>query len=584
MTDSSTSKNAQEWAEFLCEKALPSPFKVGEFVVRKLSSETLSYPQLTDIINHDPILSFKILTRANKETKNSTLGKYENSKTLAHAISLLGIDGLKESINHLPKKAISPKNISSFYYLKTLSTSIYAAYLARAVSLRKKKGSPEEIYWSALFLNAPTWYLWRFATAEMRLVDFATRSNFKHAEAAEKEILGEPLKKITRAISKELLFPQVAQECYEKENQLSSSDWVSIARSTENHKYIRPIDNRALKIKLQKPHFIVMLANLLAQYSSECWYSRATLRMQRVLSYYLNCPLEEAVTFTHEIAAEMSRNHPLPGLMLPAARLFVPPINKTKVSTQKTLDDFQDQNFDTTKLLGDATKGPNTETLKQKLNNEDTFSSSSNKPTTSTLEDTRSSQSVKSIISRMKMAKNMTDQKHALFEELTSLMINKPESFANFNELMNAATQGIGYGINLKRSFVALVNKDNSRFRSYYTVGCTGMDQLKNLESPVTKGSIFQKLCERPASIWLKPNSEQKIKDLIPADFKMAVDVNEFFLMSVFAGKKPIAIFYADNMDNQTLNEQNYQQFKLLCGAVSSALQHQAKINKSSTA
>jgi transcriptional regulator with GAF, ATPase, and Fis domain len=167
-----------------------------------------------------------------------------------------------------------------------------------------------------------------------------------------------------------------------------------------------------------------------------------------------------------------------------------------------------------------------------------------------------------------------------LFEELTHLMANQPEDFSDFHELMNASTQGIAYGIELKRSFVALISKDGSRFKTYYTVGCSNFEQLKNFESKIINNTIFHKLCERPASIWVKSTSDRKIKDLIPMNFKSAIDVNEFFLMSVFVGKKPIAIFYADNMDSKALNDRNYNQFKFLCGAVSSALQYQAKIAK----
>ena len=336
MTDSITEnkmpKSAQEWAEYLNNKPLPSPFKVGELALRKLDKEALSYPQLANIINRDPILSFEILTRVNKASEQSSSKSPEGSKTLAHAISMIGIEGLKESINTLPRKAVSPKNITSFYYLRTLCTSLYAGYLARAISLRKKKGNAEDIYWSGLFLGAPIWHLWRFATPEMRLIRYAIRSNFKLPKVAEEEVLGDSLENITKAMSKELTLPKMAQECYQKDTQPSLADWVSIAHCIDGNKKICKIDDIELKIKMQKPHFIIMLANLLAHYSSYCWYSRATLRAQRILAYYLQCSLEEAITFSHEIAADMSRNHPLPGLMLPASKLFIPPRKRTKAN------------------------------------------------------------------------------------------------------------------------------------------------------------------------------------------------------------------------------------------------------------
>ena len=60
-------------------------------------------------------------------------------------------------------------------------------------------------------------------------------------------------------------------------------------------------------------------------------------------------------------------------------------------------------------------------------------------------------------------------------------------------------------------------------------------------------------------------------------NFKHAIDEKDFFLMSVFVSKKPVAIFYADNHNGKPLTEHHYKQFKYLCGAVSKALQHQAK-------
>ena len=581
MTDSTMPKSAQEWAVYLNTKALPSPFRVGEFVLRKLEKEALSYHELANIINRDPILSFEILTRANKEAKNATLGSQEGSKTLNHAISMLGVEDLKERIQALPRKAISPKNITSFYYLRTLCTSLYAGHLAKAISTRKKKGNPEDVYWSGLFLGAPVWHLWRFATPEMRLVRYSIRSNFKLPRIAEEEVLGDSLLNITKAMSQELSLPIMAQECYEIEHQPSLKDWVKIAHCMDNNKVSRTIDDRELKIKMQSPHFIVMLANMLAHYSSYCWYSRATLRTQRILAYYLNCSVEEAITFSHEIAAEMSRSHPLPGLMLPAAKLFIPPRKRTKAQKKKSIDAFQESTFNTAALPQEVIDTQKREDAKYQENKTTPSSQDNENLEPNSQQAPKETQSNEVPTSKVPLAQKVKpiieNKTNPLFDELTQLMANQPEDFADFHELMNASTQGIAYGIELKRSFVALISKDASRFKTYYTVGCSEFDTLKNFESKIIKDTIFQKLCERPASIWVKSTSERKIKDLIPMNFKSAIDVNEFFLMSVFVGKKPVAIFYADNMDSIALNDRDYHQFKFLCGAVSSALQYQAK-------
>lgn len=579
MTESSMPKSAQEWAHLLNQKALPSPFRVGDFVLKKLAKETLSYAQLANIINRDPILSLSVLTRAKKLSQSVANDKRAESKTLAHAISLLGLEGLKETIEALPKKSISPKNITSFYYLRTLSTSLFAGRLAKAISERKHKGNAEDVYWSSLFLGAPLWYLWRYATPEMRLVRYAIRSNFKLPKRAEQEVLGDSLNNITRASAKALALPEIAQECYAIEHQPSAADWVKIAHCVNQQDIIHTLEDVELKLKMQKPHFMVMLANLIAHYSAYCWYSRATLRAQRILAYYLNCPLDEAITFCHQVAAEMSRNHPLPGVMLPAAKLFIPPRKRTKAKQQKSLEAFQESVFDTSVLpQGVSESKPVSENIHtapavKTATLVPATQAQQNKAPSSTVEDQRSN-----TVSQAPKPKPIeAPRNNPLYEELIELMAHQPEQFADFHELMNAATQGIAYGIDLKRSFVALISKDASRLKTYYNVGCSKFEEVKSFESQIFSDSIFRKLCERPASIWIKSTSERKIQQLVPVNFKRAVEVNEFFLMSVFVGKKPVAIFYADNLDKKALTERDYQQFKFLCGAVSSALIYQAR-------
>lgn len=597
MTETTMPKSATDWAHFLTQKSLPSPFRVGDMVLKKLAKQTLSYAQLANLINRDPVLSLSVLTRAKKNIHDSAHSERAESKTLAHAISILGVEGLKKVIEDLPKKPVSPKNITSFYYLRTLSTSLYAGSLAKAISERKHKGNAEDIYWSSLFLGVPLWYLWRYATPEMRLVRYAIRSNFKLPEVAQTEVLGDSLKHITQASAKALALPDIAQECYAPENQPKLADWVRIAHCVTPEGIIHTVDDIELKLLMQKPHFIVMLANLVAHYAAYCWYSRATLRAQRILAYYLNCHLDEAIAFCHQVAADMSRHHPLPGVMLPAAKILIPPRKRTKAKQQKNLEAFQETMFDTSVLpqevsqqqqkqpLSDAEPKALAEAVTTMQPNNASMTRSDSSPeaekqtvheSTENVQDTRS----KTSTSAPKPAAIDVPRKNPLYEELTHIMAHRPEEFSDFHELMNAATQGIAFGINLKRSFVALISKDASRLKTYYTVGCSDYENVKNFESQIFSDTIFRKLCERPASIWIKSTSERKIQQLVPVNFKRAVDVNEFFLMSVFVGKKPVAIFYADNLDKKAMNEQDYQQFKFLCGAVSSALIYQARSNR----
>lgn len=584
MANSNMPTNAEEWANYLVGKSLPSPFKVGQKVLRLLEKEKLPYAKIARIVNGDPILAFYIISHANDTQIEDT----PSSKTLTHAISMVGLEKLEGLIHDQPFKAISLKNITSFYYLRTLSTSLYAGHLGKAISLKKKKGNPEDLYWSSLFVGAPVWYLWRFATPEMRLVRYAIRSNYKLPQTAEKEVLGDTMIDVMSALSEKLNLPDLAQLCYKPEKQLSLRQWVAIARSFRPDGQPLRIEDRNISLLMQSPHFIVMLSNLIAHYSSYCWYSRATLRAQRILACYLNCSLDDAIKLTHEAAADMSRAHPMPGVMQPAAKLFVPPRKRTKAQMECKLSHFQEETFSSSKQEAALTDDKPIETVNDKQQDIIDERSKDNALKANTLDDARSKdqakpQSKQSTPSASKpIAKepekltSKADSENPLFTELTQIMSQRPEEFSDLHELMNAATQGIGYGIDLKRACVGLISKDVSRFKNYYSVGCQNFPELKDFESKIVSKTIFDKLCQRPASIWVKPSSDKKILDLIPMNFKNAIESREFFLMSVFVRKKPVAIFFADNADNQSLTERDYKQFKFLCSAVTTSLQHQA--------
>jgi HD-like signal output (HDOD) protein len=562
MSEDSIPNNANDWAQLLVKKQLPSPFRVGQLVLRQLDEGTLSYAKLADTINNDPILAYTVMSMANK----ARIKESESSKTVSQAISMIGVEQLEKSIKNLPFQSASSKDIKSFYYIRCMSTSLYAAHLGQALSRIKNKGNPKDIYWSSLFLGVPLWYLWRYATPEMRLIRYAIRSNFKLPEVAEKEVLGDSIANITGAIIKKLSLPELVNDCYKSKNQLSKKQWIQLSQAAPIKDMPKRIEDPSLLMTMQAPYFPVMLANLVAHFATYDWYSKATLRSQKILATYLNVPLDDAIKLTHEVAADMSRAHPLPTVMLPAAKLMVPPRKRTKAK-KATLPPERSALKATTKDEALKTIGEQAALTKEQ--------------SAELAKNAQTPESEKAPLTKSAPKKPETKTKQPennhLYDELTEIMIHRPEEFVDLHELMNAATQGIAYGINLKRATVSLISKDGSKLKGYYSVGCQKSDALKEFGTQIVKNTIFEKLSNRPASIWVKASSNKKITDLLPINFKHAIDEKDFFLMSVFVAKKPVAIFYADNHDSGSLTEHHYKQFKYLCGAVSNALQHQAK-------
>ena len=61
------------------------------------------------------------------------------------------------------------------------------------------------------------------------------------------------------------------------------------------------------------------------------------------------------------------------------------------------------------------------------------------------------------------------------------------------------------------------------------------------------------------------------------------INVDEYLLMSIFVGKNPVAIFYADNLNCDEISPKDYSEFKSLCVALTTALQFLAKNTKNTT-
>ena len=48
--------NAQSWAQFLAKKPLPSPFRIGQLVLKKMDKGNLPYAKLASIVITTPFL------------------------------------------------------------------------------------------------------------------------------------------------------------------------------------------------------------------------------------------------------------------------------------------------------------------------------------------------------------------------------------------------------------------------------------------------------------------------------------------------------------------------------------------------
>lgn len=605
MTPASLPATPNQWSEFLATQELPAPSATGENILKLLQDENLPYTQLAQEINQDPVISFKVMSAANPVRSEEVPG----SKTLDHAISMIGLDNLKALTLSLSTNLPSAPPPTA-EYMNALCTSLLASSLARTIALQRKPSQADDIYWAALFHGVPHWYLGQFASPQIAQLRNAVIQEFTPPMQAQKAILGCALLDVKKLLTQRLNVPQLVRECWNTSLQPTRREWVTLSKMV-NQPLGQIQDNHLLSIKLNHPVFSILLANQLARYAMQDWYSRGTLRMQKVLATYLGIGLSQAIQLCHECAADVSRSHPLPDTLLPATRLFLPPFQRQKTSRTRAAETLQPE------IAKPDSKQNKTATLTSEVNLSKsteqialsppagisvkpvTEAASSRAPQAPIIDappvpvSTVTAQEKKpeippppSAVPRketpafvMPVAGDRGNP--AIFQELTSIMLHHAEEFADIHELMNAATQGISYGLGISRTLVMLVNTRQTRLKTYYHVGTRKRPELESLEIDLTRPSLFNKLIEKAASIWVKPDSSERIWSMVPATLKMAGGAREFFLMSIYVNKKPIAVFYADHEGGKGggLSEEDYKQFKYLCATTAQCLTTMA-VNK----
>jgi hypothetical protein len=573
MTEPHCPDNPSDWADLLLGQVLPSPFRINQLVLRDLSGDRLSYAALAERIARDPILAWSVMSKANRSRPDGNA----TSKTLDHAISMIGIDDLKSLLTRQPFEKVSHRSAGSIYFMRTLSASLLAAYLGRQVCKRREQLNAEDVFWSCLFYGIPMWLMWRFATPEMRIARHNFWTSYQLPEVAERTVFGCTFMQIAEAVTARLAVPDMVRDCYHPLHVPTRRECVLLARSARWGQPPAALDDRDLHLKMNHPAFLVMLTNLMANSATHDWYSRATLRTQKMLAAYLHVPIEEAITISHIVAAKSSRRNPLPAIMLPAAKLLLPerprpkrnpsdpdstapaPVSSVSVRPGPPIDTPAPTQQPTTPAT-------NTAEITAKNATASTESTASTNTTTSTTAE-------EPAMNTASPAEGL----HPLVRELTDAMLHRPEEFADLNAVMNAASEVLGRGIGFKRAVIMLVSKDQSRLKSYFPVGCNESPELARFETQIIRQTLFGKLCERAASVWVKPASADKLQKMVPMNFKQTIQVEDFFLMSIFVAKRPVAVLYADAGLGGSLTEQQYQLFKYLCGAIASALRYQTE-------
>jgi len=229
------------------------------------------------VIEHDPGFTLAIFRLFGSNTAIEV-----PIHSIAHAISLLGLELVVEKIKHLPvleelKPDTPPPGIYRCY-----SRAVHAAWYASLFGNLLGDNTPNEMAVAALFNECAEMALWVYAEDEMAQIQRRIDSGVDR-DAAAREVLGFTLGELSLALAKRWHLPPLSIEALQP-----FAAW----------------NPRAIGAKL---------AATLAQASDKDWNSKETLELLALTGEYLDLPEGEAAALIHGQAAVLAREiHELP--------------------------------------------------------------------------------------------------------------------------------------------------------------------------------------------------------------------------------------------------------------------------------
>ena len=100
--------------------------------------------------------------------------------------------------------------------------------------------------------------------------------------------------------------------------------------------------------------------------------------------------------------------------------------------------------------------------------------------------------------------------------------------------------------LHLSRVVLMLVSRDRAHLGTRAGKGIDEHSPVRHLVVDLNRESLLKSLLARPQAIWVKPESYSRFEAALPKRFRAAFLHENFFLMSLFVGERPVGLVFAD--------------------------------------
>lgn len=537
-----TVKGIKGWMNRCRELVLPVMAGSVQLLTRQIKSGA-SLGDMSDTLARDPALATHVFVAANlrnRQADNEILNAH-------HVMSLLGLQGLIDSLKPLLKLPLEEHNAYHSAYYQAQQNSLLAARIAGHFAEISGLGNRERIQWACLMAGAPHWLLWRAAYPEMRQIDHLCFSRHPLRKKAEMSILGCHTEDLCRMLGREMRLPATAQLALESAQLPSLREWALLLRKD----YRRQIeDSPRLKLMLRQPHVLIACCQHLCAQLEHGWHRRKSQRAMRMLAHL--CGLDVHTTHQHcrNIALEISRSYAIPDVRPLAASL---------------LNDAQHASVPEPILC--ITTAPAAEHQPRRLNNQ------TSAQTAITAKPSPRGAALQHAQAEIPPREINTQLMNKLLEQFSA----EVSGFQDIHQILLTCNKALHEGLGMRRAFICVLTKNGDTLRAVYNVGVEAENPLRKLSIPLQENRFFSKLLQKPSSLKVDNYNYAQVRNMLSEEVLGTLANKNFMAMSLFANRKPIGVVYTDaSKDEQQISENEYDIFKKICHFTSEAIDHYA--------
>lgn len=560
----STAKGLKHWHKELLKVSLPALASTGQQLKKQLQDPDCSLRDIEVIVAEDPVLSFQLLTQANlirTTPENDVL-------SLPHALSLLGMDKLQPLLKNIKYIQFDPNKVAHNAFLQALNISLHAATQAFYIAEKKNSGSGEGHYWISLRLSSVFWLLSlaspkTYHGIEQRVLTGESR------HIVEKEILGCTTQELTRSMLKDWQLSKFTQEHLNKLLNPSPKMLATLATSAWQDGFAPEI-KRAQHIFLQTPWVAAVFAHWLALNTAVNWQTPKTDRIERMISVYLNSPLNDVITFLHQNAVHCSKAHVLEGVWSPAIKLLHPPLEKRSIQAPTVLA---------------KPERPSAETIAKAKRYKDLSSDTRKRAELSSAKHPAALEKIalEKPVQKKAVQETVVQEKEKAAEPIKQTAVSttlfklfylqtvKQQQVFSIHQIMDGASQVLNFDLGLTRCILFMKSKKEGAVKGVYAKGFTDNTPFGEMALSADNQHLFGKLLSKQAALWVTKETQARFVPQLPKGLWSALEQpDEFVLSSILLRGDVSGILYADNKgSNKKLDASSYATFRGIAQAIS---------------